>query len=83
MTIPDYDICDCGVRGVHSKCRPEKQEWQPEQRIKEAINIVERVAAVFYAKDDNFNGNIFYDAANSLRSTLESFKYHQDKDTKK
>jgi hypothetical protein len=22
MTIPDYDICDCGIRGVHFKCRP-------------------------------------------------------------
>jgi hypothetical protein len=20
MTIPEYDICDCGKRGVHSKC---------------------------------------------------------------
>jgi hypothetical protein len=23
MTIPDYDICDCGISGVHSKCRTE------------------------------------------------------------
>jgi hypothetical protein len=21
MTIPDYDICDCGIIGPHSKCR--------------------------------------------------------------
>jgi hypothetical protein len=29
MTIPDYDICDCGIRGVHSKCWP---RW-PESHI--------------------------------------------------
>ena len=21
MTIPEYDICDCGVRGPHEECK--------------------------------------------------------------
>lgn len=29
MTIPEYDVCDCGTRGPHDKCLPKPEPGLP------------------------------------------------------
>jgi len=49
MTIPEYDQCDCGIRGPHAKCR----EKSLDHTIIGSVKIMSGCTATRYTNISN------------------------------